>query len=746
MKKRLLSVLLAVLILATPALAYGDGTGEAEYINVTELADGFSYENAVSYGSRGRVETFTLINEPGSDIYPIVMACDTIFGGFTVEQMISYAESLGYNVVGAVNADFGDTMDVPTGMVVENGVYKSSPENNNALAFIDGEAYVSSRPEVELNFTNEDSGAEYTVTHFNKTRTNNGAYLYSEHFSTVSTRTAGDGWFIRFEIVDGEDLTLGGELELEVTEISTEGGSVPIGEDNLVLTASEAAGIDIVLDWFEEGDHVTLEVVCSDERLEDAEWISGCGDILAEDGAMTDPNGWDSSITDANPRTAVGIKSDGTMIYYVLDGRSSASVGATMRELANDLLSMGCVDVVNLDGGGSSVMSLRYPGNDGFTVVNEPSDGSLRAVSSYILFVTDSEPDGRAERLHLVEDGDFVLAGSTVDITFTATDAALHTVSVPDDATARASRGSVSDGTYTAPESAGEDAISLNSGRASGSATLHVIDEVDSLRVTDAETGETLTRLVAENGESVELEVAAQYMLRDVLMDGNAVTYSVESNIGTITEDGVFMAEGTGAASGKIVVECGGVTEEIEVQLAFEFSDMHGHWAAESVKNLYEAGIVTGVSNTEFGPSLSMRRGDFVLMLYRAAGEPEVELTSDFSDVAPDAYYAEAVAWAVANGITDGKAEGIFAPDDTLTRQEGFTFLYRALNALDVEYEPGDTAVLDTFADGGAVADWAREAAATLIDMGVVEGSEAGLNPSGSLTRAEMAKMLDSVV
>ena len=746
MKKRLLSLLLAAAVLVTPALAYGDGTGEAVYINTTELADGFTYTNAVSYDDDGRAESFTLETERGSSVYPIVMACDTIYGGFTVTEMIAYAESLGYNVVGAVNADFGESNGVPTGMVVENGVYKSSPEGNSAIAFNDGRAFVSEKPEVELTFTNEENGYEYTTEHLNKSRTDYGAYVFSEYFSTVSTRTSGDGWFVRFEVLGGDELTLGGEVELIVTEINTDGGSVSIGGDNLILTASDAAALGMVAESFEVGDRVTLEISCSDSRLEDADWVSGCGNILALDGEIYDQDRWNSEVTDANPRTAIGIKSDGTVVYHVLDGRSSLSVGATLEELAQDMLSMGCVDVVNLDGGGSSVMSLRVPGIDGFTVVNDPSDGRLRSVSSYILFVTDSDPNGSAGRLFLAEDGDYVLAGSSVDITVVATDRALHTVAAPESVSARAQRGTVEAGVYTAPESAGTDSISLSGGGVSGSGTLHVIDRVDSLTVTDAATGNTVSQLMLENGESVDLDVAAKYLMRDVSLSDEAVEYTLTGDIGTITPDGVFTASLSGAAAGTISVSCGGVTREISVRVAFEFTDMRGHWASEYVKELYEAGIVTGVTDTEFGPSLSMKRGDFVLMLYRAAGQPAVSGSAGFEDVAADAYYADAVAWAVANGITEGKGEGAFAPDDTLTRQEGFTFLYRALDVLGSDFVEGDTALLDSFADGASVAEWARSATATLITNGVVEGSESGLNPTGSLTRAEMAKMLASVV
>lgn len=746
MKKRLLSLLLAAAVLVTPALAYGDGTGEAVYINTTELADGFTYTNAVSYDDDGRAESFTLETERGSSVYPIVMACDTIYGGFTVTEMIAYAESLGYNVVGAVNADFGESNGVPTGMVVENRVYKSSPEGNSAIAFSDGRAFVSEKPEVELTFTNEENGYEYTTEHLNKSRTDYGAYVFSEYFSTVSTRTSGDGWFVRFEVLGGDELTLGGEVELIVTEINTDGGSVSIGGDNLILTASDAAALGTVAESFEVGDRVTLEISCSDSRLEDADWVSGCGNILALDGEIYDQDRWNSEVTDANPRTAIGIKSDGTVVYHVLDGRSSLSVGATLEELAQDMLSMGCVDVVNLDGGGSSVMSLRVPGIDGFTVVNDPSDGRLRSVSSYILFVTDSDPNGSAGRLFLAEDGDYVLAGSSVDITVVATDRALHTVAAPESVSARAQRGTVEGGVYTAPESAGTDGISLSGGGVSGSGTLHVIDRVDSITVTDAATGNTVSQLMLENGESVDLDVAAKYLMRDVSLSDEAVEYTLTGDIGTITPDGVFTASLSGAATGAISVSCGGVTREISVRVAFEFTDMRGHWASEYVKELYEAGIVTGVTDTEFGPSLSMKRGDFVLMLYRAAGQPAVSGSAGFEDVAADAYYADAVAWAVANGITEGKGEGTFAPDDTLTRQEGFTFLYRALDVLGAGFVEGDAALLDSFADGASVAEWARSATATLITNGVVEGSESGLNPAGSLTRAEMAKMLASVV
>lgn len=129
-------------------------------------------------------------------------------------------------------------------------------------------------------------------------------------------------------------------------------------------------------------------------------------------------------------------------------------------------------------------------------------------------------------------------------------------------------------------------------------------------------------------------------------------------------------------------------------------------------------------------------------MLYRAAGEPEVEALSAFVDVPEDAYYAKAIAWAQSMGIASGYDEYTFGPQDALTREQAFTLLWRALGALGVEAEAGDTAALDGFADGADVSEYAREAVAGLITLGAVSGDGEALSPQSGLTRAEMAKIL----
>ncbi len=747
--KKVLSLILALALLGTCALAYGEGTGQAVYTNEWALADGLTYENAVSYNSADeRVETFTITLEPGSSVYPIVMACDTIYGGMTITSMIDYAELMGYDVVGAVNADFGywDTR-IPCGMVVEDGIYKSSPEGNHAIGFLDdGTAVVSSRPEVYITIENETTGQVFETTHLNKTRSDDGLYLYSEYFSTVSTRTDESGWYIRLRVRDHGELSLDGEIECEVEEIVTGEDAVEIGPGYLILTASDEAGLENVLSGFMEGDEVTIFTRCTDSALAEADWVSGCGNILALGGELYEPQWWDTSIDDANPRTVIGLMGDGTVVYQVMDGRSDLSAGSTLDELVADLLSMGCETVVNMDGGGSSALALRMPGQDGYTIVNNPSDGTLRSVCSYILFVTDEDASGEAENLFLTDDGAYILAGSTLPLELVATDNTMRTVRLSGQVRATASRGSISSGVYTAPSTAGADVITLSAGSAYGTSTLHVVEKADSLSVEDAESGEAVTQLLMEQGESIQLDACLQYNMRDVISGNEDATFSLSGDVGAISADGLYVASGTPGAEGSITVTAAGLTATIPVKIAVEFTDMKGHWAEDAVKELYEAGIVTGMTQTTFGPDSTMRRCDFVLMLYRAAGEPEVSADSGFTDVAADAYYARAVAWAKAEGITTGTSDTTFSPDATLTRQEGFTFLYRAFDSLGVVYDVGDTALIDSYADGSSVADWAREAAATLISMGIVQGDGSGLNPGGGLTRAQMAKMLASAI
>ena len=154
----------------------------------------------------------------------------------------------------------------------------------------------------------------------------------------------------------------------------------------------------------------------------------------------------------------------------------------------------------------------------------------------------------------------------------------------------------------------------------------------------------------------------------------------------------------------------------------------------EAVKWAVKNGITTGVGNDLFAPEQPCTRAQIVTFLWRAAGSPEPKAASSFADVAAGSYYAKAVAWAVENGITTGTTTSTFSPDATCTRAQAVTFLARALNAKAVSAaEFSDVPTDSYFADAVA---WAAA-------NGVTEGIGGGLfGPDNDCTRGQIVTFL----
>ena len=154
----------------------------------------------------------------------------------------------------------------------------------------------------------------------------------------------------------------------------------------------------------------------------------------------------------------------------------------------------------------------------------------------------------------------------------------------------------------------------------------------------------------------------------------------------------------------------------------------------EAVKWAAENNITGGIGNGLFGPELTCSRGQIVTFLWRAAGSPEPKALSTFTDVAADAYYAKAVAWAVENGVTNGTSATTFSPDDPCTRGQAVTFLWRALGQL-----AGDTASFSDVPADSYFAQAVAWAAANGVTTGVGNNLFA---PGGDCTRAQIVTFL----
>lgn len=173
-------------------------------------------------------------------------------------------------------------------------------------------------------------------------------------------------------------------------------------------------------------------------------------------------------------------------------------------------------------------------------------------------------------------------------------------------------------------------------------------------------------------------------------------------------------------------------------------------WYRESVEFVYQNGYMNGMSDTQFAPKSTVTRGMMVTVLYRIAGSPEVSDADAgyFSDTRGK-YYTNPVGWAKANGIVNGISETRFAPNNNITRQDAMTIFYRYC----VEYLGLDGSCsgdLGGFVDSAKVSGYARDAISWAVDHGIMNGSAGNggmmLNPKNQLTRAEAAKLLQSLV
>ena len=151
------------------------------------------------------------------------------------------------------------------------------------------------------------------------------------------------------------------------------------------------------------------------------------------------------------------------------------------------------------------------------------------------------------------------------------------------------------------------------------------------------------------------------------------------------------------------------VTVEPTFSLVNPFADVaNSAYYVDAVEWMLKREVTQGTTETTFSPNLNCTRAQIVTFLWRAAGSPEPKGTVSFADVSAGSYYAKAVAWAVENGITGGTGNGLFSPDAACTRAQSAAFLYRAAGSPAVNGSAGFSDVAADAYYAQAVA-WAKE-------------------------------------
>jgi hypothetical protein len=390
---------------------YQDGIGNVYYETKSEIYNDAYYSEELAGHSANGIERAYFVNADtqGTDLKPYVFE-GNITGTYTMDTMVNTLENQGYTVVTGINGDLYD-MDTgtPKGLTIHDGKIKTSgyaPEYDIAFDE-DGAASLQkvnlsyslkgtinipttvevpvidpTQPVTDPNQTgdpNQPTDATQTTgsavttppavtqqtvlvpTDWNTPigffNVPHGAakalHLFNSQFAgTTKTHENSVEVILQADSAVTAEPTVNGIIEATVVEVRNGTSNTPIGADQLVLSAAADSPYAIPLSYLAPGSTVELSVQDnSGTGLEDSK------EAIGVYYAMYDNGQWISNGTNLNPRTAIGIKPDGSLMLYVLDGRQPGfSSGLGITDMAKHLIALGCTTVVNMDGGGSSVM------------------------------------------------------------------------------------------------------------------------------------------------------------------------------------------------------------------------------------------------------------------------------------------------------------------------------------------------------------------------------------------------------
>ena len=183
----------------------------------------------------------------------------------------------------------------------------------------------------------------------------------------------------------------------------------------------------------------------------------------------------------------------------------------------------------------------------------------------------------------------------------------------------------------------------------------------------------------------------------------------------------------------------------VSVDVTEMFSDVTKNWAYPGIQYCVTHQLMSGVGGNLFAPKMTTTRAQIVQILYNLEGEPKVSGTTPFTDLTQN-WYKDAVLWAYQTGVVSGTSATTFAPDRPVTREQIAVILMEYVTRvlkLERTWTPAD---LSTFPDADSVSDWAKDAMADAVALGLISGASNGgqtlLEPQGSATREQVATIL----
>ncbi len=636
------------------------------------------------------------------------------------------------SIVAAVNGDFFNlSTGLAESCVITDGVLLTSDRDNYAFAFDkDGKAFIA-KPAFNIPLVTP--YGQYTILHYNKEFTEYGLYLYSDCYGektrignpsyeiVLTTYSAKLNYEQMAALIYGEagvpfDLVLSRTLEEGSEEIyinerykeeidtyafengyilnglnfymlcdatalpgetvtayvseirdNPEGASLDIPKGSFILCANRETQIHKV-EKLKVMDDVSFTFNC-DERFIGVSDAIGCGALIVQEGKAVE-NTSQAHYTAPNPRTAIGIREDGSVVVFAVDGRQSRySKGLTLKQLSYEMLRLGCVYAANLDGGGSTIVKASLPESFSFDTVSSPSEGEERKISNAVGFYNNHQPLGDVAYSYLNPSEYLVLSNGAVSLgkaVFTdsnhyGVDTSEKQVNKRENNTMESKEavtddtilkelldissaideqtevtdstynylgftysvdekmGVIENGKYKPMGYSGFAPVISHSpdGKTNTAFTFRAVDKVDKIEIE----GLNPTMYVGDTADASAFAFYKDYKAsgQDSCFEWKA---SDEQSF-TVDKDGVLTAL-NGNDKAKLIVSYGETSEEYDFEIRnLPFNDIEKNWAKHNIIKMYDRGISIG-ELTELGrlyfPARTFTRSEFCVMLARHLG------------------------------------------------------------------------------------------------------------------------------
>lgn len=402
----------ACILLSLAPVVYAAGY-ETMYSKSTSIYSAAYNDNVIYKTITGKYDrssktyaerAYTLEYSPGTAVRAVVTSGNTVYGRSSLSTKISgYKSKLAENesIVGGINGSFFSfTTGLPLGLQIEDGIIMStnsydydSQNGFYTVGFTAAGYAVVGQPNFEI--TAKAGSYSLALDRINAYPEYNLVLLTSDYSSTTRWNKDIPHDILKLQVTSGK-AEIGGTIEFTqagLTKGITAEQKIEDGYVYLVCPSDERGiGISRVSQFYDQlveaGGEGSVEIVEKSGVFDNVVSAVAGGDRIVNNGEVVNPSSYDSSIKNTlTSRSAIGIKNDGTVVLYALEGGIGRSGGMQLSAVAQDLVNMGCVTAVNLDGGGSTSIAVRTSQGASPSMLNSPQDGSYRSVSNCILVV-----------------------------------------------------------------------------------------------------------------------------------------------------------------------------------------------------------------------------------------------------------------------------------------------------------------------------------------------------------------------